>query len=257
MPISKLPKKKETTSSLVNIKDIPSELVKYVIHTLKDPNFFKNNSLTKQQVDLLFQSMKRASMGIQAGIIQTCNSDCESHSKCPLVILNRAPYENLCPIETEIFEKRFLSYKSAVKTRLKALRGDEDAGDVDEDQILLTIIGELVEADIIEMRANALIAEEGLVEQVPVLASNEGPEYRMDETVALKIKERMKNRRERNFRALLATPEMIAKSKMKEIEGSVEGRVLDARAKARSLMLHNSEMVTFSLVEADNDNKSK
>lgn len=215
---------------------IPKHIQDYVVNVLKEPDYFKHNELTPNELNKLDQLIKRSNLGIQAGVIQTCSRDCESHDSCPLAILKRAPYGNICPVEVDLYNRHFDEYKEAVKSRIKATRGDNDAEEIEHDRIMLTLIGELVEADILEMRANAMIATEGIVENVPVFATDAGPEFRLDEHTALRIKEKIKKRRDVNFRQLLATPEMVARSRISAKSETDSERISKTRQRAHELI---------------------
>jgi len=116
-----------------------------------------------------------------------------------------APVGERCPIELKIAQLSYREYVKAV-----ALRLNISEEDVVNDIILHNLISGLVESDMIEARLNAKIAKEGFVTDVPVVVNQQTGEVYMreDESVAVKIKERVARRKDQLYRQLLATPEM-------------------------------------------------
>jgi len=151
-----------------------------------------------------------------------------------------------CPIELDLYEKHTAAYKEAVAARVEYFGTEID---IESDHIVKTLIAELVEADIIELRANAMIATIGIVEEVPAIVSEEGVEYRLDEATALKIKREQKKRRDINFRQLLATPEMVQRSKAKAATAEPNQRIEETRKKARDLMEKTTISVEGKVIE--------
>jgi len=225
-----------TNTEVVPLSKIPKDVVAYVSDVLKDPEYFKNNDISASNIVKLQESMKRFTMGVQASIIQMCNSGCESHDRCPLVLLRRAPSGRTCPIEMDLYEKHTVAYKEAIESRIEYLGSGID---ISSDQIIKTLIAELVEADILELRANAMVATAGIVENVPAIVSEMGVEYRLDEATALKIKREIKKRRDINLRQLLATPEMVQRSKNVKPSDSNNDRIESTRNKVKELMAGN------------------
>ena len=226
-----------TSTEIIPVSKIPKDVVAYVHHVLKDPEYFNNNEISASNVVRLQESMKRFSMGVQASIIQMCNSACESHDRCPLVLLHRAPTGRTCPIEMDLYEKHTAAYKESIESRIEYLGSGID---ISSDQIIKTLTAELVEADILELRANAMIATAGIVENVPAIVSEMGVEYRLDEATALKIKREIKKRRDINLRQLLATPEMVQRSKNIKTPDGINDRIESTRNKVKELMATNN-----------------
>lgn len=226
--------KSSSGKDLIKKSDIPQEVIDYAEEHYGSSEFLLE--LSEKDIKKIHDGMKRFSMGVQAGVIQTCSTNCESYDKCPLVLMNKMPRGELCPIELNLYESRTREYREAVFQRIQNQDGIETIDDVTKDRITSTLIAELVEADIMELRANAMIADAGITEMVPALATEHGIEWRRDESVALRIKERFKKRRDMLLRQLLATPEMIQKTKQVRLETAGEDRVTRVRKKVNQII---------------------
>jgi len=140
-----------------------------------------------------------------------------------------------CPIELDLYETSVFEYREAIFQRVRKQEGIDTIDDIAKDRVMSGMIAELTEAELIEFRANAMIATLGIVTEVPVLSATEFSEveYRIDESVSLKIKRDMKRRRDGLLKQLLATPEMIEKTKGKSKGVDPLKRINDTRDRVR------------------------
>lgn len=117
-----------------------------------------------------------------------------------------------CPIEINVASRIYESYVEAVSERLKI-----EPTEIKSDIILHNLVNGIVEADMVEARLNGAIAEGGFTTDVPVVVNEQTGEVftKEEESIAVKIKERIAKRKDQLFRQLLATPEMAEKYKRK------------------------------------------
>jgi hypothetical protein len=193
---------------LVLREHIPAEVVKYLQDI--DQLGVLAEGLSKDQLIKLENVVKVYSLGAAATVIQTCNTSCTSFSRCPLAVIDRAPIGKICPIETQLYTQLLEDYKRAVAQKIASI---ESIKEIESDPIILSLISQAVEIDIFQLRVNAQIATAGLVNDVPVLASDNGIEYVLQETAASKMKRDLNARKDKVLRQLLATPEMVQKVK--------------------------------------------
>ena len=117
-----------------------------------------------------------------------------------------------CPVELNLAKMLTKEYIIAVSERLQ-----KDLKDLNEDIIYHNLIKGLVESDIVENRLNSSIANNGLISEEPAAINQQTGEvyYKDEESVYLRIKDKVLSRKDKLYRQLLATPEMIAKYKNK------------------------------------------
>ena len=184
---------------------IPEAVIKYLEKAGQSQII---DTITEKDLEKLKDSIELMELGPSASIIRVCSVDCESYDRCPLAIINAAPIGKTCPIEKDLYKKFMHDIKEAVSEKLQDLEGIED---VENDAIIMTLISQLVEIEIMNMRANAIIASAGIVDTVPSLSSEFGVEYKLEEHVASKIKRDINNRKDKILRQLIASPEMAQK----------------------------------------------
>lgn len=190
----------------VDTRDIPAEVIKY-LQEIGQMSII-SEGLTKEQVQKLTTVVKMYTLGTGATVIQTCSTRCPSYDRCPLAIINKEPRGEICPIESQLYFQLLEDYKRAVAQKISSI---ESIKDIEQDPIILSLISQAVEIEIFQLRVNALIATAGLVSDVPVLASDNGVEYILQESAASRMKRDLNNRKDKVLRQLLATPEMVQK----------------------------------------------
>lgn len=184
--------------------------------------------------------------GYSSTIVQVCKGiDCPLAYKCPLVKLHRIPLGKECFIEKQLIKRLREEYTTAIVERLNL---DFD-NLVDADIITRNLIIDLVEADILELRANAMISVEGFIAVVPVVVTSDGRvETKKEEHMAFRIKEIVKKRRDIVYKQLLATPEMRMKyrkgEKKKDSAKEISATVQKAVDSVKSIEGQNNGKTT-------------
>lgn len=222
----------------------PTDLAKYL-----EKNFnitdVEGIVLSKREIIELAKSVEKLALGIHATFIKTCTDNCEYIKKCPLAILRRHPKGSDCPIELDLYKKKYEEYKVATYDRLRSF---DTSKEVEEDAITRLLICELVECDIIEFRCNQILAAEGITDEVPALATRESVEWRTEEHPAMRMKRETKRRRDVVMKQLIATPEMAQRLKNPKKDSSPMDRAEEARKKARAIMNNTSIEVEATVV---------
>lgn len=228
-----LPVKRKT----VPRKEIPEEVVNYLKTMSSSPDSLEAtlSSIEPEQLIRLREAVERIRLGPKAAIISICSTECTCREQCPLAIAGIAPDGKGCPIERDLFIKSVTQYKEAVLKRVKEYETIED---LENDRPIMTIIFELAEFEILDWRSSGHIAVNGIIEQVPALATKEDIFYRQDVTVSMRAKESLQRRRDSNLRQLLATPEMVAKTRGRGTDGSKShfDRMQEASSKVREII---------------------
>ncbi len=200
---------------------IPNNLSQAIISTY-GKKFFLSHQWTRERLRRLHKAIIQPKENLTNTIAQICSANCSSKDLCPYDIVGEAPVGERCPIELTIAKLSYEEYVNAVALRLSI-----DPEDVKKDIILHNLISGLVESDMIEARLNSIIANEGFITEVPVIIHQEtGVVYkRDDETVAIRIKERVARRKDQLYKQLLATPEMAEKYRRSGSESSTRRTV--------------------------------
>lgn len=230
--IRKKTEREELTDSkqVVPSSKVPAEVVEFLKQTGQEDVLV--SGLTKEKIDSLRDAIRVFRLGPGASIIQTCSDKCPSIKRCPLALVDRAPKGRLCPIELDLFEKYLREYKITI---VETMKGFESTKDVENNPIISSMISDLVQLEILQMRSDAIIADAGLIEMVPSIATEFGVEYKPEEHTALRIKERIGNRKDRLLKQLMATPEMHQKIKKYEPDQEEQIRKRKALQRAREL----------------------
>jgi hypothetical protein len=207
----------------------------------------KVDDITLSRADLsrLAKAVSKLELGVHATFIKTCTDRCEYIKNCPLAILRRHPVGSDCPLELDLYKKKYNLYKTATYDRLRSFEGGKD---IDEDEITRLLICELVECDVIEFRCNQILASEGITDEIPALATRESVEWRTEIHAAMRMKWDTKRRRDVVMKQLIATPEMVQRMKNPKKDSNPMDRANDARQKARLLMQTQTVEVEASVV---------
>jgi hypothetical protein len=232
---------------IVPREQIPADIVKYLQEI--DQLSVLSEGLSKDQLLKLSNVVKVYSMGAAATVIQTCNVNCTSFSRCPLAVIDRAPIGSICPIESQLYSQLLEDYKRAVAQKIASI---ESIKEIESDPIILSLISQAVEIDIFQLRVNAQIATAGLVVDVPVLASDDGIQYVLQETAASKMKRDLNARKDKVLRQLLATPEMVQKVKSLSKTNTITDQKRLAMDRANEI-LHSGEI---ELSDPDDDKET-
>lgn len=191
---------------------IPERLRKAILETYGE-RVLNETVWTRKRLRQLHKAIVRPRENLTNTIAQICSPTCSQKDTCPYDIIGKAPAGERCPIELKIAELSYQEYVRAVAVRLNLSEQD-----VVNDIILHNLISGLVESDMVEARLNARISREGFTTEVPVVVNQQTGEvyFREDESVAVRIKERVARRKDQLYRQLLATPEMEERYKRKE-----------------------------------------
>lgn len=151
-------------------------------------------------------AMLSTKTGLYARIPITCKAEnCPYKSSCMLLKYDMAPQGEKCAFETALIEQNLEGYKRDFDLSPEASFTD------------FTIVKELVNADIMMERAQALLAEEGIAIEEVYTGTNErsGEDFfRKEVSKALDIYERHSKMRDRLLENMMATRK--AKSRLKD-----------------------------------------
>lgn len=216
----------ENPNDVVPVDAIPESLKRAIVDTYGE-KFLNETTWTRGRLRRLHKAIVRPRENLTNTIAQVCAPSCVQKDMCPYDIVGKAPLGERCPIELQLAKLSYDEYVRAVALRLNI---DESA--VRDDIILNNLIAGLVESDMVEARLNAQIAHKGFVTDVPVVVNQQTGEvyFKEDESVAVKIKERVARRKDQLYRQLLATPEMEERYKKRTTESSTQ-RIADALEK--------------------------
>jgi hypothetical protein len=186
--------------------------------------YFNEKEWTLAQVKKLSRVITYPRENLTNSIAQICSPNCTIKNTCPYDILGEAPLGEACPVELQLSKLLTDEYNAAV-----ADRHNIDVKELENDIVYYNLIRGLVEADIVENRLNAAIGTDGFIQETPTAVNEETGEvfYRKEESVAIRIKDRVSGRKDKLYQQLIASPEMIAKYKIKT-DSDVMSRLLDA-----------------------------
>lgn len=201
----------ENPDTVVAVKDIPESIKKVIIENYGD-KFLHEKEWTLKTLKSLHKAVMFPRENVTNTLAQICGPLCSYKDMCPHDIVGKAPIGERCPQERALIKLLYGEYMDAVAERLGA-----DAGDLKSDIISHNLVMGLVEADIVSMRLDGTVALDGFISKVPTVVNENTGEvyYKDEESVAVRIKERVYRRRDQIYRQLLATPEMAEKYKRK------------------------------------------
>jgi len=209
---------------------IPAKL-KVAIIDAYDERFFLEKEWTLGQLKRLYHAIFYPRENVSHAIAQVCGPKCPMKDRCPYDIVGRSPIGERCPLELKFAKRMYEGYIDAVSEQYGT-----DPQIIRDNVIMHNLINGLVEADMIEARLNHTIAHDGFETQIPTAVNEQTGDvyYRDEESVSVKIKERVARRKESLFRQLIATPEMAAKYKRKGSDDAVarQSQILDSLEKA-------------------------
>lgn len=172
--------------------------------------------LTPLEVKLVAKALEaQIYLGDQAALPMIClGPKCPVAASCPLQQIDKAPIGQRCPIELTMMSKWVSDYTKSL---------DADWTDKVERQAVM----DLVEADILSMRANGILAAEGFILEnaVGVSETTGNAIYRKEKHVALEVKDMIHKRKERLLKSLVLTREM--KKKLGGLSGDPAQRQAD------------------------------
>lgn len=230
----------EDHEEVVPHSHIPKRLKDSIIEAYSE-RFFLEQEWTRGQLIRLSRALSYPRENVTRTIAQICGPSCTFKDLCPYDIAGRPPIGARCPIEIHKSQQLYNEYIKAVSERLKM-----DPDEIRSDIILHNLINGLVEADMVEDRLNGSIAEDGFLTEVPAVINEQTGEVfnKQEESVAVRIKERVARRKDQLFRQLLATPEMAEKYRRGEDADTVakKAKVIEQMEK----LLKNMEEKTIT-----------
>lgn len=184
--------------SIVVVKDpIIMSLVKNC-----DEEFASKLSLTPKEEKQLRKYAVLVKYGDHAMIPMICTGErCICRHRCPLVSFKKTPLGKECPFERFAFNEWEAEYVRSLDIDL-------------DDKVEKEQMRDLVESDILNARANVVLGDEGFIMQNPIAIDSDTGEVleRKEEHIALRLKERAQNRKDKVFKAFVARREDKLKS---------------------------------------------
>jgi hypothetical protein len=201
----------------VDHDNIPTKLKKAIVETYGE-EYFTSKVWTRSQLARLNQAISRPRENLTGAIAKICDPTCHMKDICPYDIAGNPPIGDRCPIELQYAKESHKEYTLAVSERLGIT-----VEDILSDIVLHNFVNGLVEADMVEARLNHDIAHNGYVTAQPsVINQLTGDVHtKEEESVAIRIKDRVAKRRDQIYRQLLATPEMAEKYKRGKEEDTI------------------------------------
>lgn len=188
--------------------DQVTKKVKESIIGIYGEEFFHGREWDLKTLKRLSRAITHPRENLVNSIAQICGPNCPFKDSCVMDIAGRPPLGERCPRELKLAHMFIEEYLLSMSARL-GLEPDE----LREDVVAYNMIIGVVETDIVNMRLNSTIGEDGMVQSDPAAINSETGEvyYKDEEAVAVRIKDRVQRRRDNLLKQLLATPEMQAK----------------------------------------------
>ena len=231
--------------------DIP-KYIKDNIIAVYGEEFFKSKEWKFSVLKKLSKAITSPRNTLANALIQVCGPKCQNKDGCPHDILGIAPVSERCPVEAHMVKLLYDEYVQSVSERLGT-----EPDRLKEDIIPHNLIMGLVEADLISMRLDGTLAQDGFTTQVPTAVNEATGEvfYKDEESVPVRIKERVRRQRDQIYRQLLATPEMAEKYKKKASQDSLArtASLVDRLEKIIS-GIDKRSVVDAEIVEDNTDN---
>lgn len=158
-------------------------------------------------------AMLSTKTGLYARIPLTCKAENCPYSKACLLLQNDlAPYGEKCALETSLIEKSLEGY-------IRDFDLNPDSSYTD-----FTIVKELVSADVMMERAQALLSQEGIAIEEVYAGSNDANEnfYRKEISKSLELYERHSKMRDRLLSNMMATRKEKARMKVTDEKGIID-----------------------------------
>lgn len=195
--------------------DIMNKLLEYYDEDLKPHLIF-----TEAEEKKIIKYVNKIACGSIAYAPLVCVgvTKCIYKTSCP--VADKSPIGHPCPFEQLVLQQWYDEY-------IKSLEVDIN------DKTERTQITELVEADLLAARANAMLSTDGLIMEnaIGIEPDTGNVIYRKEEHLALNIKQRAQLRRDKILKSFIATRE----SKVKATKGNLQDPTVHY-AKLREMM---------------------
>ena len=201
---------------------IDEPIVRELIATL-DEDVANAITLTELEVKRLVKYATKIRYGDELALPMLCtNSACIASAQCPLVKMGKSPVGHQCPFERYAMTNWRADYARSLNVN-------------EEDKVERGLLMDLVEADILNFRANMVLADEGFIMDNPIgIDQTTGlPVMRHEEHIALSLKKRAQDRKDKVLKMFVATRDSKIKS-IASLQHDPSKYMAELRAKAKA-----------------------
>ena len=193
----------------------------------------------------LFMSQQQTKHGMYASVPLTCKGgECPYAHVCVAMEYGVAPVGERCTREMAAILEKMEKYTQEL--------------DIDDTKIVnLSLIKELIDCEIMIMRADSLIAGTGeIIQEVVIGVTDSGREIRQPQVnKAVEMKEKWINLRHKILNQLNSTPKDKAKIEVHAMDPSQYAAMLVRKAK-EEMLIHDAEFREVSLEELEENEQS-
>lgn len=186
---------------------IPITLRSTLISMMGEELFLKTE-WSRLRLTKLARAISHPRENVINSLAQICSPGCPFVADCPYELAGVIPAGERCPVEMRNARLLLKGYMEALSDRLGA-----EISDLENDMITYNLVMGVVEADIVSNRLNSILAKDGPIQEDPAAIHQESGRvwYKDEESVVMKMKDRVNKRKDSLFEQLIATPEMQAK----------------------------------------------
>lgn|SRR6185436_14721162 len=246
-------RREQTALEFVEPEKVPQVIIDQLTAITGDANYLTHHRITNQQLKRLQQTGGILTGGVHRSSAMICTPNCMLKDRCPLHIMNRAPFQlaendSECPVEQQLITQMETDYVEAYASRKNAEVSTEE---VRGNRFIMDLIRELVETTILEQRINTKLARDGLLIDFAVAINNEGEmATNQDVSPLYKVKMGIVKRREGLRKQLLLTPEMELKKKIVDRIADPVSRDSSLTEKTKNL-LNKAEKQLAAAIDAE------
>lgn len=226
--------KRETRSlAPVDITEIPQAIREQIDILTNQKNYLAENPISRIQLRRLMSSSVALTSGLHQSSAMICNDKCLLQDRCPLAIIDQAPYmlgdmNITCPVEQRMLDEYFNRYVENY-----ANRQGVSSQSIHDDLFTRDLLSELAETHILENRVNTKMASDGMLAEEVGGMNNDGQvATNLVESPLFAIKKYFKRRRSEIMKMLLLTPEMELKKRQPVAGDSFKEKEIRAKVKA-------------------------
>lgn len=191
----------ENKDKLVPVTQISNRNVLNLFKEYYPPEILEHLTIENDKINSLVTSLKTLNKNCLkiCGPLQCIGPECYAAERCALQKAGIAPIGNHCSIELLLMDQWEEEYIN-------------DLGVDTHSKIEIDLVRDMIEADLMDWRTSNEIAKGGLFDWNAIGMTEDGkPIYRKEESVAISIKLKFKNRKDRLREDLMATRKMKAK----------------------------------------------
>jgi hypothetical protein len=235
--------KLQQETNQITIAELDEDVLMRLLSKL-DPEMLQQRCLTEADAQRLAKQIGTMKHGVLAHTPMLCGGrECPQADECTLYQLGIHPIGAPCPWEELIME-------NLMGSMVRELAVNPD------NPIEMSMLSDLIQAEIMDMRATHQVAKVGLTQEQPSAVDRDGNViYREEEAVVIQIQEKLKNRKDKLRRRFLADREARAKYKSGDqasLANTLSDLVLKLQAKGEALEAE-TEDVQFEDVTEDED----